>query len=236
MCERERESVVGKGQPKLKNTLLFVSATRDFGVCAAKGLPSSFLPPCTATSRPVAWWVSPLPLPFILEPSHMPGCARVCLNSWPRCGKTRQTHSAGLPSTATHPPTYIQQTRGYCSRFKPTASTSSGTTPTASPSSQALAAQGLVTAAVRAVVMFAWTPETRDWGGTRQLSIDPLPLPQRHPRRLPTAKHLSSTTPSPSFTITQRQDGPTTGGAGPGGRGMCLGLCAHAPPFHRRAT
>jgi len=71
---------------------------------------------------------------------------------------------------------------------------------------------------------------------TPAFNRSPLPLPKRHPRRLPRTKHSSSTTPSPSFTTTQRQDGPTTGGAGPGGRGMCLGLCAHAPPFHRRAT
>ena len=34
---------------------------------------------------------------------------------------------------------------------------------------------------------------------------------------------------------TQREDGPTTGGAGPGGRGVRHGLCAQAP-FHRRAA
>lgn len=52
-----------------------------------------------------------------------------------------------------------------------------------------------------------------------------------------TPSHDSPTTHTPyPLQSTQRQDGPTTGGAGPGGRGLCLGLRAHASPFHRRAT
>lgn len=173
--------------------------------------------------------------PSIPRPSHMSGRASVCPNSLPGCGKTRLTRSPS-PTLDSHSPTpHTNRARGYCSR---------GPSPLPPrPAAQALVPlprhEHVEVNAIMVLLCGVWSFLLL--GLTRVQRLDNLirsicsclsvirivfhAQPVTHPVH-----------PPHPLQSTQRQDGPTTGGAGPGGRGLRLGLRAHAPPFHRRAT
>lgn len=131
-CERERERVSGK----LKNTLLHARNTILLSVWKQE-VQEEEEGKGKATSRPMAWWV---PHPSSLQHSKTFSHVLVCLCLPQLMAKVQEDEANTLtrpPLRQPLTPPHINRARGYCSRSKPTASASSGTTPTTSSSSQA---------------------------------------------------------------------------------------------------